>query len=580
LEILFFRLAELDPPSALAIVRSSPFNQMRSLEPTVWHAWARNDLDEALFAAKTQPTRVLQKTAAKHLYAAFGYMGNDITQRIEAELGIEPDRATRSLYLYTLIDRSPTDAIAYINGLGRQEQQDYVYLLASYLMQGDLNDAIRYADLFDVAEYRERFKRIINRELASENPKAVLDSWLAAGSSRRDRSELSAAIGALAKNDLAAAKTYFEQARTANDRQNIAAAIVSQLMDDDPAAALIWARENEIEGAPNLETQVLSRLAQTDPDLAIAEALKSSGSSMRSMLVSNIIQQMARNDPATAATYLEQLPSEQLRRNVSQNVAMTWMNQDAGAAIDWILQQDRETRDSLTQVAIQILPEMDVDAAISLLPKLDAAKANVMRQRIAQIMAINQSPSEAFAFIQPFAGQPGYEELQVSVIKGIARTDAIAAKLSADQLAPGTARDRAYIDIISHRAQSHPAEAANWLQRVDDEGLRGAAAGRLVSNWYEQDPMAATSWATSLPNGGVKDDAIMHMAGRWQSPGTAELDMVNSMNNRDKRGQAKVQLVYRFMQSDPARAKELVNDRDIPDHQRQRLEQAIIQFGL
>ncbi|MCZ6772683.1 MAG: hypothetical protein O7G83_12015, partial [Proteobacteria bacterium] len=51
LNILFFRLAEADPRSALALARSDHFNAIKSIERTVWRAWARKDLEDALFAA-------------------------------------------------------------------------------------------------------------------------------------------------------------------------------------------------------------------------------------------------------------------------------------------------------------------------------------------------------------------------------------------------------------------------------------------------------------------------------------------------------------------------------------------------
>ena len=52
LNVLFYRLTELDPRSALALTQVDSFKKTRSLEQTVWRAWARSDLDDALFAAK------------------------------------------------------------------------------------------------------------------------------------------------------------------------------------------------------------------------------------------------------------------------------------------------------------------------------------------------------------------------------------------------------------------------------------------------------------------------------------------------------------------------------------------------
>ena len=151
LNILFFRLAETDPLSALALARTGYFNAIKSIERTVWRAWARKDFEDALFAAKTQTSIAHQNSSAQSPYAAFGYMGNETTERIEAELGIGPDRSSRGRYLYQLADRSPAEAIAFINGLERgTEQRENVSWLASLLA-----DRIPY----DESKYLEALRR-------------------------------------------------------------------------------------------------------------------------------------------------------------------------------------------------------------------------------------------------------------------------------------------------------------------------------------------------------------------------------------------------------------------------------------
>lgn len=186
LNILFFRLTETDPKSALAMARTEQFRTVRSIEQTVWHAWARNDLADALFEAKTQTTTAQRNLAAQSLYAAFGYMGNETTDRIEDELGIGPDRSSRTRYLYQLADRSVAEAIEFINNHERdRKQQEYVSWLAYYVSSDDPAAALRYSDLFDVASDRTRYASIINASIARDDPQAVIESVLAGGGERQ-----------------------------------------------------------------------------------------------------------------------------------------------------------------------------------------------------------------------------------------------------------------------------------------------------------------------------------------------------------------------------------------------------------
>ena len=67
LTILFRRLAEVDPQTALALARIDPYGKDDGIENTIWRTWARNDLGEAIFAVKTQTRRSYQEDAAQSL---------------------------------------------------------------------------------------------------------------------------------------------------------------------------------------------------------------------------------------------------------------------------------------------------------------------------------------------------------------------------------------------------------------------------------------------------------------------------------------------------------------------------------
>ena len=179
LVVLFERLTELNPRIALNLARTDEFATTKAIEQSVWRTWARNDFEEALFEAKTQTSLVNQKSAAQSLYAAFGYMGNATTDRIEAELGIEPDRAARSRYLYSLADQSISDAIDFINELDDvSDRRNYASWLAHYISLSDPNEALIYAGRFNDASASEYFEFILNQNIAQEDPhSAIARKW-------------------------------------------------------------------------------------------------------------------------------------------------------------------------------------------------------------------------------------------------------------------------------------------------------------------------------------------------------------------------------------------------------------------
>ncbi|MGI9200968.1 MAG: hypothetical protein ACR2QL_07925 [Woeseiaceae bacterium] len=575
LEILFFQLAEADPRSALALVRTDDFQTSKTFEQTVWRAWARKDLGDALFSAKTQTSTLHQHFAAQSLFAAFGYLGNETTDRIQAELGIGPDRRSRSRFIYQLADKSPAEAIEFVNNVERGDaHRDYVSWLAYYLSMYDPHSALGYANLFDAPGDVSQFERIVNSHIANADPKAAIERMLATGGGPNS-GEYHRAVSLLAAQDLDAIKQFYENARSADDRRFLGQAIIQELISRDPIEALAWARANDTDRMPHFELSALSHIAQTDPQLALTEALNSQNNEMRSMLVSNVLQHIARYDPQIAVGYLEQIPDEQQRRQTSRRLVSSWAQEDPDAAIDWILSQDDETTEELIQQVGHRLVDSDIDAAIRLLPRLEGQNQTRLGQEIAQSLATNRSVEEAQTFVRQFEGQPGYDQLQASVIAGIAQTDVMMAKQYADQLAAGNARDSAYVQIIDQHAGANPIEASRWLASIGDENYRGAAAGQLASRWYANDPTAATRWVTNLPAGSTRDDAIMQMSYRWSDATAAQNELIASIDDRDKRGQAKIRQIYHVMRTDPERAKAMLEDEDIPSYQRQQIEAQI-----
>ncbi len=581
LNVLFFRLTSLDPRSALALSQSEYFEGVRSVEQTVWRAWGRTDLDEALFAARTQTSRAKQNLAAQALYAAYGMLGNEYTDRIESELGIGPNRSTRARYIYRLADKSIEEAIAFINGLATvAAQQENIAWLAYYLSLQDTAMAITYAELFEDPNNEERFRAIVQSNSARENPRQTIDRILASGEDVSRSNEFFSAVRQLVRTDMDAAKAYFENYSNRQYRQWFGSIIAQQLVLEDPMAALAWARENEIgDRFSRLEMTVLNAIAHTDPQLALEEAQRIEHAERRRNAFAGLIAQIGESDPQAAIAYVDQLPDQQTRNMALTQLAGNWITQDPDAAIEWILTQEGELSAQIIASAGASLMYTNLDAAMRLLPRLDEQNQQSWRMQIAQQLASTRSVDDAQAFVRQFESQPGYDQLQSSLISGVLQKDVAQAKMLADQLGDVEARDSAYMQIVSYQANSDPAQAMAWLRNISDEGLRNAAAGQVAATWYMQDPRAAQSWVASLPRGGARDDAIMNMSYQWSQPTQEQVDLINSISDRDKRGQAKVRRIYNLMQTDPARARELLQDEDIPEHLRQQAEVAISQWG-
>ena len=571
--ILFFRLSELDPQSSLAMARMPEFAGDKRYESRVWATWGRANLDEALAAAKSQSSHRHRNAAAQSLFSAFGYMGNDITDYIEQELDIKPDRTTRSRFLYRMADRNPAEAVAWINAMEPGViQEEFVSWLAFYLGRQDATMAEQYADLFENPQYAQAYRSIVDRNRASANPRDTLDRLIAEGSIGRNRSEYYSAMRTLAAQDLEAALEYYSRLGGDNEYMSLGYTIASEYAKRSPEEALAWARENDHGEWGRLTMQVLSQIATTDPEFAMREALATRNSQQRRNLLQNIISQVVEHSPAKATRMLDGIENPADRRQAAVGIINSWAQKDPEAAVNWALAQDARTSQELMGHLGSMLPRMDLDAAIRVLPRLDGAQAHQMRVSVAQRLAQMRSAADAQAFIRQFEGEEGYMQLQGAVIQGVARQDAYLARQMIEQMPATTERDAAYSQIIARHAQDNPYEAAGWIDNINDETQRSAAAGNVAQHWYNNDPAGATRWVESMPAGQMRDMAIVRMSSHFVEMTPAQQSLIDSIQDESTRTQAQLNGIRMLMQRDPAEARRRLSELDLPPYQRQQYE--------
>lgn len=573
LGILFERLAELDPQSALALTQTDYFRDLPGLRDVVWQAWGRQDLGAALSAARDEAAFFDRNRAAQALYAAFGFMGNEITDRIEAELGIRPDRSVRARFIYRMVDASAEEAVRWIEALPEsRDRGEYITFLGYYLAQTDPERLDTVAGLLETSGARDALRAAAANYAVNTDPAGIIERALAAGYTDSNRRAYINAMRVLVHEDPEAAIGYFDRTDDHDMRQYIGNLIAEKLAATDPAGALAWARAADGRDKSILEGQVLQHIARHDPQYALTEALQAETFVDRAGFVENVLAQVARQDSDAVASMLDQLGSARLRNEVTGRILDNWVHSDATAAVDWALSQDDATAERLLSRVSFTLVNADIDAAIEYLPEFDPQHQRIMRRRIAVQLATEYSLAEAQAFVRKFEGQEGHAELQSAVISHVAASDLTAAKQMADQLPDAGARAIAYGAIATQYAQEDPRAAARMVATISDEDSRASASGSIASQWSSYDANAATRWVAGLPVGRARDAATIGLVANWSEPTAEHIAMLDDIVDDDLRARGKVQLAARIAQSDPERAKKFLEDPDIPEMYRDELE--------
>ncbi len=578
MSILFLRLAELDPRSALTMSRMRTYTSSRNLEAVIWRTWSKLDLDAAIAAAQEIRNPAERNLAAQTMLAAFGYTGNATTEKIEAELGVRANARSRGRYVASIADRSIAEAMEYINELPRARRNEAVQWLASYLGQRDPSEALTYADMIQDTGMRRQYRQLVNVTAARHEPERILQNMPPGGAGGRESRHYQSAMHTLAQTDIDKALMYYESMSSHRDRQAFAVAIGYQLAQQDPARAIEWARTQDRSGLPQTLMNVIGQVANTDPVLAMAEAGKLTNLQSRRQTVSNVLSVIAADNPQQAVAYLDELVDKRDRELATQSIVNQWASQDPEAAINWLLASDQPNQGRLLSQAGYSLVANNVDAAIRALPRLDEQTATEWRTMITQTLATQRGVAEAQRFVDQYRDEPGYAQMQSALIGGAAQHDVYAARQIVDRLPPGSERDAGYSQLITQHLYAYPEEAAGWLDSIADDQTRDRTTAQVFQQWYGLDSSAATRWIRAQPAGPTRDTAISGVAGN--AAGTArEFDALLALiDDPSMRKQAQISRVWTTASSDPAAARRMLDDIDMSAEERRQMEAQLEQI--
>ena len=572
LNILFLRLAEIDPESALAMARTEYFSDLSGVEQQVWHAWARMDLDAAIDAAK-RDTSAAKNLAVQVFYSAYGYMGNKDTDYIEAELGIPPSRNIQAQYINTLARDNPRAAIEYISDMpGGQTRDQLIAVLGSILAKSMPNEAAGFAEFFASNRDRQVYTNAVGGTVVTQDPEQTLRALMSGPRTPQRRGQISSAINMLASTDLDKALLYYSEA-SPQDRQHMLFAVARELVQRDPAAAIEWARSNRSRSNQVDEfSTIVGLVAQFEPELALQAAETVKNLDERRNLLAQVVAQIAQDDRAMAINYLATIENKQEFNLLAMRIVPRWAVDEPQAALAWIASNDNVNAQQMYNIIGHQMVNYDVDLARRLLPGIPGDAANMWRRQIVQQLSSQGSIIEAKDFVRQFEDEDDYYQLQSVLISGLAQSDIYAARSMAEQLPDGEVRTQTLQNLVAMHAQQDPADAANWLNSLSDQQARQHAAAELARTWARQDPDSAEQWANRLPSGRIRDAAIGNMVSNWHETSPSRNALLRSMSDRAQRINAEMSYIYAVAGIDLQKARNMLVTSDLPAEHRDQVQ--------
>lgn len=580
LHVFFSAMASSDPEAALDVARSAPFQSAVPVRVGIWSVWARDDLDGALRAASSQFASD-RAEAAKGLFLAYGILGNESTDRIEAALGMRPSRELRQRYLQRLLDEDRAAAVGYVDQLeDAGERREALSWLAAYPPVAELGWLRLQADDLTRRPDADRLRQAIDIRLAEADPRALLERSLASGERQPSHLELRRALEVLMSDDLEAAMRFVERSGDDGNQAVFRAIFADLLAEQDPESAIEWAKS--VSDDPNQTARhlmrVMSVIARSDPELAFTKVVELQAEGDFPNLMEQTLGVVARQDPALAATLLARVDDQTTRRIAARVLAVAWVNSDPEAALAWIATQEAAFAAELYQATRRTILQSDVNAAMRMLDSLPPGVQPAWRHGIAVELASRGRTEEAETFIFRFEGQDDYDNLRAAVATSRADADPEFARRMAASIQDPAARDRILSRLITYEPGASGQMLNARLQELSSEQSRVQAARAYLPDWAKADPQGAMAWLAQQESGPVRAHAILGILHGQQYMGPEHDALASSIADPAARSAAKLAIVMHLLQTNPDAARARMNDEDLLERERQQLERLATLF--
>ena len=298
---------------------------------------------------------------------------------------------------------------------------------------------------------------------------------------------LQGVIGQWARSDARAAASYFESLPAGSRSQGL----LSQV-------AGVWASRN--------------------PSEAWAWALKLPQGQRRSGVLRTIVSVWARDDPESASISVADLPSDVLpgdRAAALGAIASSWAAIDTEQAAKWFfeLSPGMVSETGIRSICIA-LAEANPDSAVELLSGIPPGPArNSAVVDVARTWA-HEDIGGALAWVEELSGVERSSALG-QLIAVWAESDAQAVVAYARGLPPGETRAAVLGTLVPALAAEDPEAAAALIDGFPED--RDMSALSLLNEWVDVDPARAGAWATNLPEGSIRQEALSRIASSWSA---------------------------------------------------------------
>lgn len=515
--VLYQRMAELDPAAALTWAHSRPGGDKEAFVQFL-QSWAEVDPDGAIEAtyAEASPVR-----AKEHHGIMMAHLATVNPVKFFAHAKSPPYTATHDVFtraMQTMARRNPAAARKEYESLDVKTQARLTGPLAEGWARADPQGALAWArGLKEPARQGAVFGIIT--EIGPRDPLTALRET----------------------------EVYLESDGYSHDAPPwVLKAIARGLARTDPDKALEWVTDhsNGEEMRRTIGFEVLPAIAAAggpETGVRIVNALGQMDDSTMAGGLKNFLSTWQPDDPAAQMDLLAALPHTDSWVRVTGHITDVWAHRDPAT----VLQRARETdvaggRYTFAGALGNLYNDTrNMDGFLDVLPLLN--------------------PKFKKGFVGTMAKRLAWES------RGAAET-------FVSQLTPGSEERHSAIEgMTGFLGQQYPEQALAWADTLPDKE-KAFASTSVMKEWAAQDPLAASQWLQAMPPGDCRDGGVVGLA---VSLAVAEPDSafvwIQTMENAEARELVYGAVLRPWAQSDPAAARQSIEDARISNEMKARL---------
>jgi RNA polymerase sigma factor (sigma-70 family) len=233
-----------------------------------------------------------------------------------------------------------------------------------------------------------------------------------------------------------------------------------------------------------------------DPAAALAWAEKLPDTQRGGALV-GVLGTLAGTDPARAASLATQLDEGGTRRHVIGDIAQAWAKSSPTEAMAWARSLPGEDGTTAMLKSLESWSRNEPAAAASHLDQLAAEPYSGEALRLVTESWVRQAPNDAATWLANRAEGDAKNTAMGTVMWNWTKQNPEAASTWLADQASGPARDAGVRGLALATFDNDPAAALSWAANISDQTSRAESIKVGMNEWLKRDNTAARTWAAN-----------------------------------------------------------------------------------